>query len=287
MALNFGASNVFGSAREFDIGLWGENKAVSSSSVKSFIVGGASDQYDCTTSFAEVDGMTVEHESRTGRVLVIYSSTASPGVSEIINVKLQKDGVDVTGTEQTAFVSSNPGTSYLGIAPGDFISRNTDTDEIQQGGEMTKPNADGISFIGAVNLPHGATITGAIVYGADTGQTWNLSRTSLSSTGQDILATANAGTEDTSISNGTVDNTTYGYFFELASWDTDDDIYGARITYTPSQFSFQAEGPNIPLSINYVEVDAGRNTWRVMAKTSQVTPDDSFINDRILIIVDI
>ncbi len=158
MPLNFEkVNNIFLNSREEELGIAFNEKDLTQSAVKSFIVGGASEQYDVTTSFAEVTGMSVTHESRTGKVLVIYTSTVSTGIGEVVNVKLQKDTVDITGTEQTAF------------------------------------NAAG----------------------------------------------------------------------------------------SPS------EGSDFPMSIHHAETKAGKNTWRIMAKRSNFTPDDCFINDRILTIIDI
>ena len=46
------------------------------------------------------------------------------------------------------------------------------------------------------------------------------------------MATAAVDTEDTTISNATIDNSTYGYFFVVTNGDVGDEIHGARITYT-------------------------------------------------------
>ena len=80
-----------------------------------------------------------------------------------------------------------------------------------------------------VQLPDGAVITGAIVYGADS-DTWALKRVNMSSGSSDTLASSTFGTEDTTISNATVDNSTYAYFFETG--EVADNIMGGRVTYT-------------------------------------------------------
>ncbi len=84
-----------------------------------------------------------------------------------------------------------------------------------------------------VNLPNGAVITGAVVYGSEADETWTLYRTALNTAeAGTLLATGNIQSEDTSISNATVDNATYGYFFVTSGLDATDLITGARITYT-------------------------------------------------------
>lgn len=290
MALNFGGRNFFNNSNEEDIGIYNKNKTVNSVAIKSFIVGGVGDQYDVTAAFAEVTGMTVDHESRTGKVLVTYSCTVAPGVSEIVNLKLQKDGVDVTGTEQEAFVSAHPGTSYLAIPPCAFQTANPDVDDVFLSSSAVSVGSSGIRFLAPVNLPHGAVITACIVYGnagaSDEG--WDIQRYNVGGTGGGLnLGSANINTADTSISNGTIDNNTYKYLISTDDFGTSGDaLYGAKVTYT-SKFCFQGEGPRIPVTITWIDTAAENNTYRILAKTSQYTPDDSFINDRIITTMDI
>lgn len=81
-----------------------------------------------------------------------------------------------------------------------------------------------------VNLPHGAVVTGAIVYGSDTAETWILRRIKLSDQSDDTLATGTIGTESTTITSEEIDNFTYAYFLTAGTGNSDE-IYGARITY--------------------------------------------------------
>ncbi len=83
-----------------------------------------------------------------------------------------------------------------------------------------------------VNLPNGATITKAIVYGSESNESWTLYRAALNTGTVGTMATAAFDTEDTTVSNATIDNNTYGYFFRSTSLDANDEIRGARITYT-------------------------------------------------------
>jgi hypothetical protein len=90
-----------------------------------------------------------------------------------------------------------------------------------------------VNFVCPVNLPHGAVVTGAIVYGEDTSDTWILRRILLSNTAtSDDMANATFDTEDTSISNATIDNSTYSYVFVTGTVASGNQIDGARVTYT-------------------------------------------------------
>ena len=84
-----------------------------------------------------------------------------------------------------------------------------------------------------VSLPNGAVVTGCVVYGNDATETWTLYR-ALISAGETTgtLATENFNTEDTTISNATIDNTTYSYFIKTSALNSTDEIDGARIKYT-------------------------------------------------------
>lgn len=86
----------------------------------------------------------------------------------------------------------------------------------------------------SVNLPNGAVVTGAIVNGnaGAEDQTWTLIRLTRTTAATATMATAAVDTEDTSISNATIDNSLYSYFFSVDAVIGDCEIYGARIKYT-------------------------------------------------------
>ena len=98
-----------------------------------------------------------------------------------------------------------------------------------------------VPFYIPVDLPNGVVVTGAIAYSrATTGAvTWNLYRATLAGTGAPAsMASGSGDAEDTTISNATIDNTTYRYYFKI-DWASGDEwrISGAKITYTP-RFKF-------------------------------------------------
>lgn len=99
--------------------------------------------------------------------------------------------------------------------------------------------ADDLTLSCPVFLPNGAVVTAAIVYGdaaAAAGIVWSLYKIKLSDLTAVAMASAAVNTADTSITAGTetIDNSLYCYFMSTRTdeFDTGDEIYGARITYT-------------------------------------------------------
>jgi len=95
-----------------------------------------------------------------------------------------------------------------------------------------EPKSNDTDVIANVSgIPNGAIITGAVVYGNSVANPWKLRRINHTGTSSD-MATASVNTEDTSISNATVDNSTYGYYLSIDEVDLNQFVFGARITYT-------------------------------------------------------
>jgi len=90
-------------------------------------------------------------------------------------------------------------------------------------------------LVATVTLPNGVTVTAVVVYGdaAATAETYELRRVKISDATNGQMATANIGTIDSTISDAVVDNETYAYFIVTSTLDTDDTIYGAKVTYVP------------------------------------------------------
>ena len=127
------------------------------------------------------------------------------------------------------------GNLYWSCSGLHFDSKNPDTDQVYKSTNgYVKAEADNISFLANVDLPDGATVTGCIVYGnaAAEAETWVLVRITLSGGAHNDMANDSINSEDTSISYDTIDNSLYAYFLVTSSFDTDDLIYGAHITYT-------------------------------------------------------
>ena len=127
-------------------------------------------------------------------------------------------------------------TSYWSCSATAFHALLPDVDDIHYGmntGDLTADAAINNDTLQApVNLPNGAVITGVIVYGSDGTNAVSLFRKTLNAAGSTLeMASTSINTEDTTISNATVDNSTYGYFLEVEHGNADV-LYGARVTYT-------------------------------------------------------
>ena len=63
-------------------------------------------------------------------------------------------------------LTAHYGTQYWSCAGINFDPQNPDTDQVIKGTDGTiKAETDDITFLASVNLPHGATVTGCVVYG--------------------------------------------------------------------------------------------------------------------------
>lgn len=89
---------------------------------------------------------------------------------------------------------------------------------------------EGYALVKDIQIPQGAVVTGAVVYGSSASPDWLLRRIDSSGT-KTTLATASVNTEDTSISNATIDNDNYGYFF-LMETPSGETVNFARVSYT-------------------------------------------------------
>lgn len=140
-------------------------------------------------------------------------------------------------TSQSALLENK--TSYLTIPGTGFLVERYDTVtsniviRSDHEGQIIEEGGD-TQFFAPVNLPHNAVITGVVVYGSNTGDAaWELKRSNFTlNSGNDTMAsgTTIGATEDTSISNATIDNQNYSYFIHVA--DLTGTIIAARITYT-------------------------------------------------------
>ncbi len=115
-------------------------------------------------------------------------------------------------------------TSYTTVAAYAFSATNPDTNNCQYINGYLNAQSDNITFLAGVQLPDGAVITGAILYGSAAGESWELRRNATNGTVSNIAGNS-VNSEDTIISNATVDNSAYSYFFDTSSFDTNDRVY--------------------------------------------------------------
>ena len=121
-------------------------------------------------------------------------------------------------------------TSYWSATGAQFTTWDGDYNALDWGGAHVLSSGD--SFWCPVFLPHGAVVTGAIVYATATDETWTLYKKAHGTNTITSMATANMDTEDTTISNATIDNSGYSYYFDTSTMDASDQIQSAKITYT-------------------------------------------------------
>lgn len=186
-------------------------------------------------------GIKNQPTKSTGEILYSADWNADHVIDSDVNFATHKatNVVDPTSNQDAAtkkYVDDTTGDAVgriLAISPANFTPGHPDVDDVVYGIPYVQCQADGIVFYADVLLPHGAVVTGVIVYGnaGATAETWTLSRVAHTS-GSSVMATANIGTEDTSITNATINNETYTYAISTTTLDNLDAIYGARITYT-------------------------------------------------------
>ncbi len=122
-------------------------------------------------------------------------------------------------------------TKYLSLAPADFRVLH-DGDEyflstsIGQG-YFDSDNAN--SFVAPVHLPHGAVFKKAIVYGADSANTWKLIYGSVDDIGMTEKVGAQVNSYSTTIT-WVIDNLTTQYGIR-ATCGANDKIYGGIVVY--------------------------------------------------------
>ena len=137
-------------------------------------------------------------------------------------------------TDTAGLISLKNKTSYLSIPSSGFATQEPDVNNVFINSREARADANTIPFYAAVNLPHGAVVTAIIVYGnaGATSKTYTLHQTNRVGNFDATMATANIGTEDSTITSPTIDNDNFSYSVSTTSLNINDRIYGARITYT-------------------------------------------------------
>lgn len=127
------------------------------------------------------------------------------------------------------------GTVYWSCSGIHFDTQNPDVDDITKHADgYIQADTDGIAFKCAVSLPNGCTVTAVKIYGniVTGSETWELKRIKFTDQVVTILASEFIGDEDIEITNAVIDNSGYGYFILTSTLDTNDKIYGVRISFT-------------------------------------------------------
>ncbi len=131
---------------------------------------------------------------------------------------------------ETATITT--GTQYWSIPGLAFIGNHPDIDDVSYGNVAVTITTGPVAFQAPVNLPQGAVVTAVVVFGSDTSDTWVLRRAASDSAIAGTMANSTLDTEDTSISDATIDNQNFVYALTVGSVASAGLIHGARITYT-------------------------------------------------------
>lgn len=81
------------------------------------------------------------------------------------------------------------------------------------------------------SLPDGSKIKKVIVRGSTNARTWRLYRSEISTENTSSMASAALNTEDTTISNATIDYSQYTYFLVVENLQSDEGVISVRVTY--------------------------------------------------------
>jgi len=129
-------------------------------------------------------------------------------------------------------------TNYVTLGAAAFMTSSADVDNMAMTTAAYTVSAGSVSVFASITIPNGATVTGATVYGAF-GETWKLTRVTLNGGAEDIMASGLEDAEDTTISTATINNSLYGYVFEVTGIDFADGdlVNGVRVKYEP-RFKF-------------------------------------------------
>lgn len=124
--------------------------------------------------------------------------------------------------------------TYYSISPTAFTSFEPDIDDLNITGGRLQTTAGMVIIQAPVNLPHGALITSAIVYGNAglSDETWSLGKDSVSSDSGITIATASVNTfANSAQSESDVDNLNFTYDISVSTPEAADILYSAVIIY--------------------------------------------------------
>jgi hypothetical protein len=135
----------------------------------------------------------------------------------------------------SAWAFNQTGTRYLSLSGCQFVETDQTIFDIDYDSSgCISITYDNIYLVAHINLPHGAIVTGCVVYGL-TGSpvpVWQLNRHPIDELNGNNMCSGAINNEDTTISTPNIDNSQYAYFILISTLMPDDIIYGARISYT-------------------------------------------------------
>lgn len=136
------------------------------------------------------------------------------------------------GTEITYPSGEGVGERYYSIAPTDFQANFPKNEYIDHAGGEVAVLENSVRLVAPVHLPHGAIVTGLIVYGVVTGaESWTLYYTDIDDSNSSAMATGAINGADITIDDAIIDNWNRAYYIETSTFDAYDRIQGGLIVY--------------------------------------------------------
>jgi hypothetical protein len=145
-----------------------------------------------------------------------------------INNLYVKGNITIDGTLDLGY-----DTLYYSIHPSGFCSNDDSKSFRINSGYSYEALTDASILYAPVNLPHGAKIIEAVVYGDDATEDWYLQAHSYTGVSTYAVAQADINTVDNTISATyeIVDNQNYNYFFTTTAFEVGDEVYSAVIKF--------------------------------------------------------
>ena len=164
----------------------------------------------------------------TGDTIVLSNHAYTGGHVEIPGSCNITGNLTVDGTLDLGY-----DTLYHSIHPSGFCSNDDSKSFRINSGYSYEALTDASILYAPVNLPHGAKIIEAVVYGDDATEDWYLQAHSYTGVSTYAVAQADINTVDNTISATyeIVDNQNYNYFFTTTAFEVGDEIYSAVIRF--------------------------------------------------------
>tara|TARA_R100000789_G_C2998651_1_gene148152 strand:- start:229 stop:840 length:612 start_codon:yes stop_codon:yes gene_type:complete len=179
----------------------------------------------------------VEKESRSSGDVPVggtiqWAKDLSGGVNTFPDNFIEANGQAITDplSQYNGSNAPNLNTKYVTIGAAAFTTSSADVDNMAMTIPKYTVTAGTVSIVANIQIPNGAIVTGATIFGSFN-ESWVLTRVTVADGTEAVMATAAQGVEDTTISDATIDNSLYAYIFSVTDIDAAEFVYGANIKY--------------------------------------------------------